>query len=226
MFLPKNLPSLRTVLLLGVLFTTSTLAVPAPEADPEAIPEAAPEPIPDPQAKYKVEDLVPPTTSATPEDEDEYGSMKSTARSSSPMLTATIEYFSDPIRPATIPIHFIREDVGRCVQWIAVGRCPIRKKDVKYDTGSNDIMYATKVRFAANSILDGNGNTWGRGVVFFSDRYCKRVIGVQQDNKSGVLERPAFLSLQQADIRGDQGRASIYLQTIRLPPLFYTMIMG
>ncbi|KAK6531802.1 hypothetical protein TWF694_002968 [Orbilia ellipsospora] len=222
MLLLRRLPSLRTVLILGILFTTSVLAVPAPEADPKAVPN----PIPDPQARYRIEDIAPVTTSATAEDEDEYGNMKSYANSTGKMLTGMIQYYSDAAREANIAIHFKHEDVGRCVQWIAIGRCPIKQKDVKYDTGSNSVMWATKIRFNPDSILDAYGNTWGRAVLFFSDRYCKRIIGVQQRDWSGVMERPAVLSLLQADIRGDQGRASIYLQTIRLPPLFYTMIMA
>ncbi|EPS35975.1 hypothetical protein H072_10605 [Dactylellina haptotyla CBS 200.50] len=215
MFLPR---SFKVLALVGVLLPTVTLGVPAPDPAPNP----APAPVP---AQYRIEDIVPVTTDAGEEDVIIYPNMKSDIRSSSPVLTANFEYFSSPGRPATLNAHWKREDIGKCIQWVAEGRCPIFKKNQQYNVATNDVMYATKISFGNTSIRDGNGNTWGKLVVFFSDRYCKKVIGIQQADATGVLERPALFSLQQADLRGDRGRASIYLQTIRLPPMFYTAIM-
>ncbi|KAF3100163.1 hypothetical protein TWF706_006272 [Orbilia oligospora] len=234
------------LLLAGAWFPLGALAVPSADADaapiagfwdwfssdkPKVAPAApAPAPAAAPAAapSYQIQDIV-PVTARPPSAADDtvYPNMMSDRKSSAPIISALIEFFSDEYRKASISIHFKVEDIGRCVQWVAKARNSATEKDILFDTGSNRLMWATKFSFDNNpSTFDERGHSWARNVVFFSDRYCRTMIGVQQMDHSGVLERPAMFSMQQADIRGDQGRASIYLQTIRLPPLFYTMILA
>ncbi|KAK6352345.1 hypothetical protein TWF730_009175 [Orbilia blumenaviensis] len=239
------------LLLVGAWFPLSVVAIPSPDADPvpgfwgwlsgeKDKPKVAPSnpppaaaaapaaPAAPPAPTYQIQDIV-PVTARPPSAADDtvYPNMMSARKSDSPMITGLIEYFSDEFRKASISIHFKVEDLNRCVQWVAKARNSATEKDILFDTGSNRLMWATKFSFDNQpSTYDERGHSWGRTIIFFSDRYCRTIIGVQQMDASGVLERIAALSMQQADIRGDQGRASIYLQTLRLPPLFYTMILG
>ncbi|KAK6523606.1 hypothetical protein TWF281_001588 [Arthrobotrys megalospora] len=248
----SSLLSLWLILLVTAWFPAVILAIPSPEADaqpvagwwddlfgskPKAVaaapapapaPQPAAAPAPPPAPSYQIQDIVPITARPpTPADDTVYPNMMSDRKSGSAIISALIEYFSDEYRKASISIHFKVEDVGKCVQWVAKARNSATEKDILFDTGSNRLMWATKFSFDNNpSSYDERGHSWARTVLFFSDRYCRTMIGVQQMDHSGVLERPAMFSMQQADIRGDQGRASIYLQTLRLPPLFYTMILG
>ncbi|KAK6339718.1 hypothetical protein TWF718_009111 [Orbilia javanica] len=250
----SNLLSLWALVLIGAWFPLGILAVPSPDADPVPVagfwdwfssdkpktaavaPAAAAAPAPNaaapqtasPSPSYQIQDIVPVTARPPSEADDTvYPNMMSNTKSDSPIISALIEYFSDEFRKASISIHFKVEDIGRCVQWVAKARNSATEKDILFDTGSNRLMWATKFSFNNNpSTYDERGHSWARTVVFFSDRYCRTMIGVQQMDNSGVLERPAMFSMQQGDIRGDQGRASIYLQTLRLPPLFYTMILA
>ncbi|KAJ6258592.1 hypothetical protein Dda_6638 [Drechslerella dactyloides] len=231
---------LRFCLLLAsgaCLFPAGILAAPSPEAEaqPEPLPEPVPQPVPQPQdmgRKYNYEDIAKPTTQAPSEaDEVVYANMVSTPGSSSPILKAEFQYFNDIFRQAAVKVQFKKEDKEKCIQWVARAPNPVTGKPIEFNSGSNKMMYATKIDFdQSNRILDGSGNAWARTVGFYSDRYCRVMIGVQAiggaDAASGVLERPAVFSLQQADGGRDQGRASLYLQTLKLPPLFYTLIMG
>ncbi|KAK6513820.1 hypothetical protein TWF506_008254 [Arthrobotrys conoides] len=246
----SNLIRVWFLLLAGAWLPLGTLAVPSADADaapvagfwdwfgsdkpkvapanppPAAAPVAAPAPPPAPS--YQIQDIV-PVTARPPSAADDtvYPNMMSNRKSSSPIISGLIEFFSDEYRKASISIHFKVEDIGRCVQWVAKARNSATEKDILFDTGSNRLMWATKFSFDNNpSSYDERGHSWARNVAFYSDRYCRTMIGVQQMDKSGVLERPGMFNMQQADIRGDQGRASIYLQTLRLPPLFYTMILA
>ncbi|KAK6498918.1 hypothetical protein TWF481_011488 [Arthrobotrys musiformis] len=242
----SSLLSLWLLLVAGVWFPLGALAIPSPDADPLPVagfwdwfssdkPKAAAANVPAnapataaPAQTYQIQDIV-PVTARPPSSADDtvYPNMMSNTKSGSPIISGLIEYFSDEYRKASISIHFKVEDIGRCVQWVAKARNSATEKDILFDTGSNRLMWATKFSFDNNpSSYDERGHSWARGVVFYSDRYCRTMIGVQQMDNSGVLERPAIFSMQQADIRGDQGRASIYLQTLRLPPLFYTMILA
>ncbi|KAF3209232.1 hypothetical protein TWF106_011051 [Orbilia oligospora] len=221
------------LLLAGAWFPLGALAIPSADADaapiagfwdwfgsdkpkaapvaPAPAPAAAPAPPAAPPApSYQIQDIV-PVTARPPSAADDtvYPNMMSDRKSSAPIISALIEFFSDEYRKASISIHFKVEDIGRCVQWVAKARNSATEKDILFDTGSNRLMWATKFSFDNNpSTFDERGHSWARNVAFFSDRYCRTMIGVQQMDHSGVLERPAMFSMQQADIRGDQGRAN------------------
>ncbi|KAF3923044.1 hypothetical protein ABW20_dc0104814 [Dactylellina cionopaga] len=228
----KNIFSLWLLVYAGLLFFTNNFATAKPA--PEPIPKPAPKPVPVPEPadpgtapKYSVNDIVAASTGPNMkgnENNIEMPAMQSIAKSKENMLTANLQYKNYPAIEAWLDIHFRVEDVGRCVQWVSNARCTVTDNPLKYNTTSNSVIRATEIKFGTQSIIKGNGDVFAENVLFYLDKFCRKVVGLQQDNTSGVLERPAYLNLRQADPTGDRGRASIYLQSIGLPPMFYTKI--